>query len=235
MQLPKAIRGEIIIARECLVDGDLRGDDLETFFQHRAEFISSFYGDYSVEQYKQESLAEFEKIRNIPAHSNIHLWFEDDLFCQVNWWFVVYLLVHFVQDGRVYLIRPPAHTPYGFGGMDETALLAAYERKIPLSELDKIAGLWVNYRNGELKRLKELADGLKTKYPFIFPAVEAHIARLPAGKNPGRPVQTLLTIMDELKTSKFGPVFQAFCEREPIYGFGDLQVKRLYDQIMDER
>ncbi len=74
---------------------------------------------------------------------------------------------------------------------------------------------------------------LKNEYPFILPAVQAHIDRLPKNGNPGRPVRTLIEIMHELQTEEFGPVFREFCRRESIYGFGDLQVKQLFDDIVN--
>ena len=42
---------------------------------------------------------------------------------------------------------------------------------------------------------------------------------------------SLIQIIKELKTEEFGPVFKEFNKRESIYGFGDLQVKRLFNQI----
>jgi hypothetical protein len=51
-------------------------------------------------------------------------------------------------------------------------------------------------------------------------------------ENPGRPSQSLIAIMNQFKTEDFDTVFREFSKREPIYGFGDLQVKRLLDQIL---
>ena len=41
---------------------------------------------------KNKLVSEFEKIQNIEEGVDINLWFEDDLFCQVNFWFVISLL-----------------------------------------------------------------------------------------------------------------------------------------------
>ena len=38
-------------------------------------------------------------------------------------------------------------------------------------------------------------------------------------------------VYNELETDEFGAVFREFSRRESIYGFGDLQVKKLLDQI----
>ena len=78
-----------------------------------------------------------------------------------------------------------------------------------------------------------LAEKLKPKYPFMLPAINAHIERIPEDGYLGRPKESLKEIMKELQTDKFGPVFQEFCKRESIYGFGDLQVKRLYDEVLN--
>jgi hypothetical protein len=76
---------------------------------------------------------------------------------------------------------------------------------------------------------------LKAVYPFISTAIKAHVARIPSESNLGQPAQTLLQILGELGTEEFGPVFQEFSKRESIYGFGDLQVKRLLDELKKAR
>jgi hypothetical protein len=72
---------------------------------------------------------------------------------------------------------------------------------------------------------------LAVKYPFLKPAIQANIDQIPTTDNPDRPVQSLMNIINELKTNEFGPVFRLFCQRESIYGFGDLQVKRIFEEI----
>ncbi|NEQ49149.1 MAG: DUF1835 domain-containing protein [Leptolyngbya sp. SIO3F4] len=230
-QFPEALSGERIVASECLVDGDVQGDTLEAFFETRAKFISDFYGDYSREDYYRDSATEFEKIQGIPTGSSVYLWFEDDLFCQVNAWFVSHLLLHFVPDSTVFLIRPQVHTPYGFGGLSASELEQAFADRVRISDLAPFARLWEAYRVQDLETLKETARSLEAEFPFIPTAVEAHIARIPTDTHPGRPTQALLEIMQELQTEEFGPVFRAFHQRESIYGFGDLQVKRLFDAL----
>jgi hypothetical protein len=51
----------------------------------------------------------------------------------------------------------------------------------------------------------------------------------------GRPMNSLIGIIKDLHTTEFRPVFKEFCTREGIYGFGDLQVKRLFDEIITNR
>jgi hypothetical protein len=174
-------------------------------------------------------------MQNISDNSDINLWFEDDLFCQVNFWFVINLLKKSHSNFQFFLIRPKSHSQYGFGGLNKSELISIFENKLELTELDKLARLWDYYRINDTKKLIELSNHLKNSYPFIFAAVEAHIERIPTDGELGRPGQSLLQIMKELETDEFEPVFNEFNKRESIYGFGDFQVKRIFDELKNNR
>lgn len=231
-RFPRSITGVRIVAREALVDGPVAAATLPDFWRLRAAFLSTSYGG-TIDDYLSNTRAEFEKIRQIPPRSSINLWFEDDLFCQVNCWFVAYLIRKWVTQPSVFLVRPAVHTAYGFGGLDEAALQDRYQQSIPVADLEAFAELWQHYQQHDDKALFRLAQRLVPAYPFILPAVQAHLDRRPAADTPGRPRAALLAIIEELGTDAFGPVFSTFCQRESIYGFGDLQVKRIFDDIIN--
>ena len=71
--------------------------------------------------------------------------------------------------------------------------------------------------------------------PFILTSAEAHIERIPINGELGRPSQSLIQVIEDLETDEFGPVFREFNKRESIYGYGDLQVKRIFDEIKNKR
>lgn len=234
-QFPKSIPGEIIVTRECLVDGSMKGNTLSEFYQTRAGFIANNYSGSTQQDYFEKTVSEFQRMQDIPAHSDINFWFEDDLFCQVNFWFVLSLTVKSKRKHQYFLVRSKSHSPYSFGRLTEAELQSVYENRICLSEPEKLAKLWEAYQADDTRQLIEIAEELKKAYPFIIEAVNAHIERIPANENLGRPEQTLIQIMEELKTDEFEPVFREFCRREEIYGFGDLQVKRLLDKLIKLR
>lgn len=232
-QLPDTVVGTRIVMRECLVDGDVTGADLETFFSTRAEFLHQDYG-VSREQYHARSARELKRILDIPADAEVVLWFEDDLFCQVNFWFVAKLLIDSGEDHKVCLIRPGESSPYYFAGLRPEELTLLLERRSELAGLEKIAALWKLYQENELDELLLSAQALETSHAFILPAVEAHIARKPLQGFTGRPLQTVKAIAQELQTDSFPMIFQAFQQRAAIYGYGDLQVKRLLERTSKE-
>jgi hypothetical protein len=146
---------------------------------------------------------------------------------------VAYLLDRSAFSGKVFLVRPAQHSPYGFGGLSEQECFQCYEDKLELQDLDALAGLWTAYSR-QAGDLRDRARHLEKSYPFLLPAVDAHLAREGDGNNPGRPKASLIRIMEELGTKDFAPVFRAFCQQESIYGFGDLPVKRILDEILSD-
>lgn len=228
-RFPATILGRLLICRECLVEGNVEGENLEQLFINRAKFIQENYGA-SESEYYDKVITEFHSIIEI-ENSDINLWFEDDLFCQVNFWFITHLLNKKNRGNDVYLVRPPIHTPYGFGTLKEADLISIYKDRLPLKELDEISVLWKAYQMEDVPTMFNIAKELENKYPFIISAVEAHNERIPKEGELGRPIDSLIRIMKELKTNEFNAVFKEFNRREKIYGFSDLHVKRLMSQI----
>nr|WP_321405432.1 DUF1835 domain-containing protein [uncultured Carboxylicivirga sp.] len=236
-QFPDAIKGKLIVARECLVDGSVEGENLSELYETRARFISQNYEGFEISEYYEKTVTEFTKIQNIPSHSEINLWFEEDLFCQINLWFVINLIYTSYNNQTIYLIRPKAHFEYNFGGMNNEELLNAYSNKtrIEFSELKELSRLWALYQKNGCDEMMSIAQKLDHKFPFLKKAINAHIDRLPQNGSPGRPVKTLIQIMDGLQTEDFNTIFREFNRREAIYGLGDLQVKRIMNDIISNR
>ncbi|MEZ5040210.1 MAG: hypothetical protein R2828_09965 [Saprospiraceae bacterium] len=232
-QFPRSLSGEQIVARECLVDGDIKGDTLAAFFANRASFISQTYPGYQENDYFEKTVLEFKKIQKIPKGAEVNLWFEDDLFCQVNCWFCIYLLKIYDIRATLFLVRPNGSLAYGFGGMSEDDLIEAYQNRtaIPVADFEPLSQLWRFYQQDQLTEMLVIGRALQARYPFLLPAMQAHMERMPREGSLGRPKEALIAIMEELQTSEFAPIFRAFSQRESIYGFGDLQVKRLLDEI----
>lgn len=232
-RFPDSIEGQIIVARECLVDGPVQGVSPAELYATRALFLSQAYGGGDEVDYQRKVVFEFDKLKPIPKDAAIYLWFEDDLFCQVNSWFVIYLLKVFNIGAPIHWVRPTSTLRYGFGGMDREALQAAFMAAQPMEDADLSLWqeLWPLYQQMDMERITLIGRQLETRFPFLPAAIRAQADRLPKPGQQGRPIRALLQIMDELKTQDFGPVFKAFCERESIYGFGDMQVKRLLDTL----
>ena len=233
-RFPQSIEGQLIVIRECLVDGPVNNDSLEAFYKTRSHFLNIHYEDTSIKDYYAKVVSEFNKIKSIPNDSEINLWFEDDLFCQVNLWFIIYLLSISKCKASVFLVRPKNHTQYGFGGLSGSELIEIFNQKIQLKPINKLSNLWHLYKDGKHDLLLEYIGNLNSIYAFMIPAIKANIERIPSTDNLGRPKEALLKISKTLNTKSFPEIFNAFCEQQPIYGLGDLQVKRLWNELNDK-
>ena len=231
-QLPASVEGTRIVFRECLVDGPVKAVNEDDFFARRAEFLFITYHT-SPAEYMQGSKLALQKLDHLPAGAEVNLWFEDDLFCQVNCWYVFWRLR--TADCRLFVVHPPAQSPYSFGHVPPSDLPDLLAARTPVTHLQELATLWPAYAAGDNTQLVAIAHQLQGAYPHVVPAAEAQRDRMPANNQAGRPMQALQQIIDELGTEEFTLVFREFCKREGIYGFGDLQVKRLYDELLAGR
>ena len=123
-QLHGLIEAELIIARECLIDGNVQGNSLTEFYRNRANFIAEYDG-FSADDYYLKTVPEIEKIIALPVDREVICWFEDDLFCQANFWFVIHLLANYTAVDNIYLVRPNEGNEYSFAAMSEQELIDA--------------------------------------------------------------------------------------------------------------
>ena len=234
-QFPAEIPGERIVFRECLVDGPVKPKPGQELWRLRAEFIHSSYPDASFQDYEKYSYQEILKIKSIPEDSKIYCWFEEDLFCQVNLWFVFnYLKNH---PGEVFLILPYPDSPYHFSRLGKEDLIESFEKKAhPISQRERtvLGDLWIHFQDENVFEALHIASQFTERFPFLKAAVEAWRDMIPLGDYPGKPMATLKEIDRELNTEDFGQVFREFQKRLPIYGFGDTQVLSYWKKIKKE-
>ena len=231
------IQGDIIVVREALIDGDVSGNDLKDFWNSRAKYLG-----VPEAEYHDKVVCEFEKIMNAPDDSEFNLWFEYDLFCQVNMWFVISIINGLSADKKVYAVytsyldRSNKHFWNGFGPANSSQLQVCFADRIPLSDADLLFGqeLWVAYKDRNFEELDRLAKKRSFAFPYLQEVVEAHIDRYPKDGSSGRPERVIEYIIKNISTD-FHQVFKEFWKRESIYGFGDTQLRSLYDKVMSHR
>lgn len=231
------IEGEIIVVREGLIDGELSGDNLPDFWRSRAKHMK-----ITETEYTDSVVREFEKIIKAPDNSGFNLWFEYDLFCQVNMWFVISLIHSLPIKKKVfavytsYLDKTSKQFWNGFGPANSSELKVCYTDRIPLREADINFGhaLWNAYKNNNLDKLTDLSRNQSLAFPYLQEVVKAHVDRFPKDGTKGRPEKVIEDITQTISTD-FNKVFKEFWSRESIYGFGDTQLKSLYDKVMRSR
>lgn len=228
------IEGEVIVFREALIDGDLSGENLHDFWQSRARYLG-----ITETEYNNSVVKEFEKIMNAPGGSEFNLWFEYDLFCQVNMWFTISIINSLLVKKKVYAVytsyldRNSKHFWNGFGPADSNQLQVSFANRILLNDADLQSGqaLWTAYKENNFEELTRIAKNQSPAFPYLQEVVKAHTERFPQDGTTGRPEKVIEDITKHVSTD-FPTVFKEFWNRESIYGFGDTQLKHLYDKVM---
>lgn len=221
-------KGEIVVCRECLIDGELKAKNLEEFWRARERFLSKTYPK-EPNFYEENVKREFEKLAENKDEDEINLWFEYELFCRVNMWFCLSFLSEAKSD--IYIVYPIIKEEKdlwkGFGALNEKDLKISFENRIKLNDEDILLGkhLWEAFQNKDFTTLQKLGKTESESFPKLKEVCKA------ASEIETRPKKTLQMISAAFGELEFGKVFQKFNETEDIYGFGDLQVKKIYDQI----
>ncbi|WP_210488586.1 DUF1835 domain-containing protein [Rufibacter aurantiacus] len=230
------LSGQMVVTRECLVEGDLSGDTLPEFFKTRARYLSAAY-QAPEEEYATAVVAEMNRLLSSQDNSEFNLWFGYDLFCRANLWFILSLLYDLPGRKEVNVVYP-AHLDeqevwQDFGGATVQDLLFCFEHRIKLEEevLTLSKELWTAFKQNDLEKLGKLSAKSSPAFPYLREVCQAHLDRFPKSGEEPRPERTIKEIIQS-SDSDFPSVFRAFSEKEGIYGFGDSQVKRIYDKVV---
>ena len=224
-----------LVFREALIVGPVTGTSLDEFWKLRTEFITTSYG-VTAGEYSQKTISEIERLHSIPEDTEICLWFEDDLFCQVNLWFILSLLAE-KHKYRLFRVFPPGSTRAnqwkGFGAATVSSLEEAYRARVPFYPSDVAIGngLWKAYRSQDWALFKNLSYLVSPCFNSLEEVCQAQLDRLPGSNGLGKPEQILKGILAGGITD-FPLVFKEFTRQAGIYGFGDLQVKALIASLL---
>jgi len=226
-----SIPGEHLAWREALVCGPAPGHLAEAeFIEVRAKHLAETY-TVPIGKCESELRHQHEALEKFTDHEEVVLWFEHDLFCQVQ---LIYLLHWFGQRelGKVRLSLisidefPGIKVFHGLGQLNEAQLtsLVPQRQEITAAQMELGAKAWRAYSASDPSELTALLNRDLSVLPFLQPALRKHVRRFPSTHNGlGRVENTGLDLV-EAGYPKFKSLFPAFMRREPEYGFGDAQL-----------
>lgn len=210
----------LLVMREALMQGPIDDKDMNDFFEKRAIFISEEYKACTKEEYLA-GINEFNKIKEIKKDLNINLWFGKDVFCQVNFWFILNFLKQKIDTNEFFLITPKESQDCSF--FDKEKRDKAYQKKIHITKKDLIifCTLWKLFQKKQYSKMQKEIEEIQLKYPFLKETIKA--------------IENLQNIEKEFKKlykkeKNFGTFFQKICKNYSIYGYGDLQVSFLIEK-----
>lgn len=220
------IAGEVLVCRECLADGP-KSSPGEDFWDVRARFIAESFGE-GADSYRQKVTTAFDALRDAATNgAEVNLWFEYELFCQANYWFTLDFLRS--AGAKLFRVAPLHRDPekiwLGFSNHDGRELADAFSRRILISDedIELGSGLWASYSRGDRDGLERIGRAKSEAFPFLDEVVAAAVSE---DELPRR----VLRQIAESGISDFAEVFARFRERLGVYGYGDDQVRRIWQQ-----
>ncbi len=226
-QFPKELEGHKIIFREVLMDGPLSETLDENFYNDRADYLIKYSGGR--EKYNELVVPELEQLKLLSEGTKVYLWFEYDLFCQVNYWQCLQWLTKYNEALELYWVRPPNMHWKGFGNMDRPQLteLVASAVRLDNNATDKTASHLVCYKSNDYSIVNDYIEKAQLdEYTRLI--LKAHLLRLP-DLDGEVGLKAVIEQLKEESDGDFGIAFRSFCETFGHYGLGDLQFRELWD------
>ena len=232
------LKGDIITWREMLCEGrTLTSVGSESFWKTRFEFLNKNY-KISKSWFVEKTLKEYRSLCNHKQQDEIVLWFDYDLFCQVNMIAVLSWLKTHRKYAHISVVSGGENEETGrfacLGHLDDETLLQRYKDKIDLSQddIEYADYVWQLYCSNNPIRLENLGDYSDFQFEHLGEAVKAHLQRFPTIKNGLNAMENrMLQIAMEKKPKNREAYLAEILDDQSTLGFGDSQYQRAIGRL----
>jgi hypothetical protein len=220
------IPGEYVSWREDLSTGRAADDELqsrESWLDLRAEALTTAY-ELDLRQCRDELGAQEERLEYSLTSDEIVLWFEYDMFCQIN---LVYLLDWYERrSDRLPLVSMPTIVPLlerGLGTLEAGDLGELFRDRAPVSRTLRGLGhqIWRAYSSSDPAGLVDLLNSDENDLPYLRRSLLCHLSRFPSVENGLNRIESVGLELVASGKGTFGELFREFWKSEGAYGFGD--------------
>lgn len=181
---------------------------------------------------QQDLAAQEATLANSGQHDEIVLWFEHDLFCQIN---LIYLLDRFarhpVTPARLSLIcigEFPGKPDFrGLGELTAEQMGSLFDSRheITEAELRLAQRAWQAFCSPDPRELAKMINEDTSALPFLRGALLQHLARFPSLRNGLSRAENTLLALIAAGSNEYLKLCPAFFQAEPAYGLGDTQIQ----------
>ena len=225
--------GDILVWRELLCEGPICKDvGSDEFWLKRYAYFENELGVSKLE-YFDKTIKELVQLEDVEVYDEVVLWFEFDLFCQVNLMALCsYLLQSFRKDVTYKLVctgwvkgKEKLQSLSNFSSNEFESL---YENSLNISKsnLEFAEQCWNVYVENNIENLQEFNFNKQLgKFPYFQKAMEQHLSRFPDEKGINQIQYKILEIINfkPLAEREIVRELLLWQTQETIYGFGDLQ------------
>ncbi|MCM4163247.1 MULTISPECIES: DUF1835 domain-containing protein [unclassified Arenibacter] len=229
------LEGDIITWREMLCEGKTETSvGSESFWKTRFEFLNKNY-KVSKSWFIDKTLKEYRTLCNHKQEDRIVLWFDFDLFDQINMLAVISWLKTHRPYAEISLVSSEAEKNSvditGLGELDAEQLRKLYTNRTLLTQddIEYADYVWQLYCSDNPIRLENLKDFDSFQFSHLSGAIEAHLMRFPTIRNGLNEVENnILRLARSAKPKTKLELLNTVLRNQGRYGFGDTQ----YDRVM---
>ena len=223
--------GDFITWREMLCEGKTSTEvGSESFWKDRFNFFKSSY-KVTKQKFIDYTLKEYRALCNKKDTKEIVLWFEHDLFCQINMIAVISWLKRYRKGYHISLVCSGkvkgSKKLKSLVALNQTQIKSHFKNRVVLTQddIEYADYIWQLYCSDSPLRLETVYKyNPMSPFQYLASALEAHILRFPSLENGLNKLENtiLKTAAKETYTSK-KQLIGALLKDQDVYGFGDLQ------------
>ncbi|WP_298485990.1 DUF1835 domain-containing protein [uncultured Maribacter sp.] len=230
--------GDIITWREMLCEGKtLNQVGTESFWKTRYEFLHKNY-KVSKSWFVEKTLKEYRSLCNHKKEDQIVLWFEYDLFCQVNMLAVISWLKTHRKYAQISLVcsgkEGKTDKLYALNELTDAKLLKLYKNKtiLSLDDIEYADYVWQLYCSDNPMRLENLTDFKNYKFHYLEDALKTHLKRFPSISNGLNLMENNILQVANAKQPSSKKVFlNSLLTNQGNFGFADTQYERAINRL----
>ena len=232
------LKGDIITWREMLCEGKtLCAVGSESFWKTRFEFLNKNY-KISKSWFVEKTLKEYRSLCNHKQQDHIVLWFEYDLFCQINMLAVLSWLKTHRRHAEISLVcsgnEDETDKFFGLNELGNEKLLQLYENRINLTQDDiEFADyVWQLYCSDNPIRLEHVVSQEGFQFDYLSDALKVHLKRFPTIRNGLNELENrVLSTAESQKPKTRKELLANLLTNQGFYGFGDTQYERIITSL----
>lgn len=232
------LEGDIITWREMLCEGKTETNvGSESFWKTRFEFLNKNY-KISKTWFIDKTLKEYRTLCNHKQEDRIVLWFDFDLFDQINMLAVISWLKTHRPYAEISLVSSEGEEDsleiLGLGELTDEQLRKLYTNRTLLTQddIEYADYVWQLYCSDNPIRLENLKDFDSFQFSHLSGAIEAHLMRFPTIRNGLNEVENnILRLARSAKPKTKLELLNTVLRNQGRYGFGDTQYERVITKL----
>lgn len=231
--------GDFITWREMLCEGKTTTDvGSETFWKTRFEFFKTSY-KISKQKFINYTVKEYRNLCKKKDSNEIVLWFEHDLFCQINMLAVISWLKRYRKGYQISLVCSGkvdnSNNLLGLSELNSSQIQQHFKNRIELTQddIEYADYIWQLYCSDSPLRLETVYKfNPMSPFQYLETAIKAHLQRFPSIENGLNKVENtiLKTAENQVLLSK-KQLVTTLIKDEKVYGFGDIQYQHSINNL----